>query len=263
MQETDRSLPLRKGGSWMSRLLIQEHPVMIIPSLAVKLGVNEAVVLQQMHYWVMKSTHIKDGRKWVYNTYSQWHEQLPFWSESTLRRTINSLEKKGLVLSAMFNQSKMDQTKWYTLDYEKLEELAGEAQDGQLPAPDGMVTGPVRAPEQVSLTKPIPEITTETTTEKIHIPFSEVVEYLNAKTGSAYKPSTRRTRELIRARWNEGFTLQDMKKVIDLKTTEWLDDPHWRKYLRPETLFGTKFESYLNQKPAIKVLWEEEFNLDD
>ncbi|GIN93745.1 hypothetical protein J22TS1_47960 [Siminovitchia terrae] len=247
----------------MSRLLIQEHPVMIIPSLAVKLGVNEAVVLQQMHYWVMKSTHIKDGRKWVYNTYSQWHEQLPFWSESTLRRTINSLEKKGLVLSAMFNQSRMDQTKWYTLDYEKLDELVEDDQDEHLPAPNGMVSGSVGAPEQLSSTKPIPEITTETTTEIIHIPFSEVVEYLNAKTGSAYKPSTRRTQELIRARWNEGFTLQDMKKVIDLKTAEWLHDSQWRKYLRPETLFGTKFESYLNQKPAIKVLWEEEFNLDD
>ncbi len=93
----------------MSRLLIEEHPVMIIPSLAVKLGVNEAVVLQQMHYWLVKSTHIKDKRKWVYNTYKDWQEQLPFWSERSLRRTINSLEKKGLVLSAMFNKSKMDQ----------------------------------------------------------------------------------------------------------------------------------------------------------
>ncbi|MFD1707343.1 conserved phage C-terminal domain-containing protein [Siminovitchia sediminis] len=247
----------------MSNLLIQEHPVMIIPSLAVKVGVNEAVVLQQMHYWVKRSTYNRDGRKWVYNTYSQWQEQLPFWSESSLRRTINSLEKKGLVLSAMFNQAKMDQTKWYTLDYEKLDEVIGEDQDGQPPVEGELVSGSILAPEPLSLTRPIPETTTETTTEKIHIPFSEVVDYLNAKTGSSYKPSTRKTRELIRARWNEGFTLEDMKKVIDLKTKEWLHDPHWRNYLRPETLFGTKFESYLNQKPVKKVWREEEFNLDD
>lgn len=86
---------------------------------------------------------------------------------------------------------------------------------------------------------------------------------MNAKTGSAYKSSSKRTRELIRARWNEGFTLEDMKQVIDLKAAEWLHDPYWRKYLRPETLFGTKVESYLNQRPVTKVLWEEELNLDD
>lgn len=264
--DTDRILPLlhfSKGGSWMSRLLIQEHPVMIIPSLAVKLGVKEAVVLQQMHYWLVKSTHIRNKRKWVYNTYSQWHEQLPFWSESSLRRTIHSLEKKGLVLSAMFNKSKMDQTKWYTLNYEKLNELAAEDRDGQLSARDGTMNGSIWADEQLSLSKPIPETTTETSTENISIPFSEVVDYLNKRTGSSYKPTTKRTRELIRARWNEGFTLEDMKKVIDLKTAEWLNDPHWSKYLRPETLFGTKFESYLNQRHAKKMRREEEFNLDD
>ena len=236
---------------------------MIIPSLAVKLGVREAVVLQQLHYWIVKSTHIREKRKWVYNTYKDWHEQLPFWSERSLRHTIYSLEKKGLLRSAMFNKSRMDQTKWYTIDYEKLAKLDIQDPQVQSPALHGQMSWQRLADEEVSLTKPIPEITTETTTKKIHIPFSEVVEYLNAKTGSAYKPSTRRTQELIRARWNEGFTLQDMKKVIDLKTAEWLHDSQWRKYLRPETLFGTKFESYLNQKPAIKVLWEEEFNLDD
>lgn len=73
----------------------------------------------------------------------------------------------------------------------------------------------------------------------------------------------RRTKDLIRARWKEGFTLEDMKKVIDLKTTEWLHDSHWRNYLRPDTLFGTKFESYLNQKPMKKEWREAEFNFDD
>ncbi|VEF46081.1 phage replication initiation protein [Bacillus freudenreichii] len=236
---------------------------MIIPSLALRLGLNEAVVLQQMHYWLMKSTHIRDNRKWVYNTYREWHEQLPFWSERSLRRTINSLEKKGFILSAMFNQSKMDQTKWYTLDYEKLAALDARGHNGQFPGLDSPVKGPARTGKGASLTTPIPEITTETTTEKIHIPFSEVVDYLNKQTGAAYKSSSKRTRELIRARWNAGFTLEDMKQVVDLKAAEWLHDRHWRKYLRPETLFGAKFESYLNQKPVKKVWREEEFNFDD
>ena len=96
------------------------------------------------------------------------------------------------------------------------------------------------------MTQAIPEITTETTSEnttKKEIPFSAIISYLNQKTNSTYKPGTKKTKELITARWNEGFILEDFKKVIDLKAEEWLHDPYWNKYLRPETLFGTKFES--------------------
>jgi hypothetical protein len=53
------------------------------------------------------------------------------------------------------------------------------------------------------------------------------------------------------ARFNEGYTLEDFKQVIDVKTEEWKDNPEFFKYLRPETLFGSKFDSYLNQKPKI------------
>lgn len=247
----------------MSKLLINEQPVIIIPSLAAQLGVKEAVVLQQMHYWLMKSRQIRNRRKWVYNTYKEWQQQLPFWSESTLKRTIQSLEKQGYVLSAMFNRSKMDQTKWYTIDYSKLAELESAKDSGLVSIQFDSMSERSLSDEGSRLSKPIPERTTETTTEKTTIPFSEVVDYLNAKTKSAYKPSTGRTRDLIKARYNDGFTLEDMKKVIDLKTAEWGQDPYWRKYLRPETLFGTKFESYLNQKPDKKRWREEDFNLDD
>ncbi len=78
------------------------------------------------------------------------------------------------------------------------------------------------------------------------IPYSEIIEYLNMRTGSQYKHATKKTRELIRARWNEGFNLDDFKAVIDKKCVEWIGT-EWEKFLRPVTLFGTKFESYLNQ----------------
>ncbi|WP_374720599.1 hypothetical protein [Peribacillus tepidiphilus] len=110
----------------MSKLLIQENPLMIIPSLAVKIGLNESIILQQIHYWLVTSSHVIEGRKWIYNTYKDWQKQLPFWSESTIKRTIKSLEEKGYVNSDNFNQHKMDKTKWYTIDYEKLAELEDE-----------------------------------------------------------------------------------------------------------------------------------------
>lgn len=84
--------------------------------------------------------------------------------------------------------------------------------------------------------------------EKNNIPFSEIVFYLNEKANTKYRSSSNKTKDLIKARWNEKFTLDDFKMVIDKKTTEWLHDKEMSKYLRPETLFGTKFESYLNQK---------------
>lgn len=79
-------------------------------------------------------------------------------------------------------------------------------------------------------------------------PYREVVEYLNSKIGTSYKSSSRDTRKHIKARFDEGYTLEDFQKVIDNKVSEWGKDPDMVKYLRPATLFGTKFESYLNQK---------------
>ena len=83
--------------------------------------------------------------------------------------------------------------------------------------------------------------------DKNEIPFSTIIDYLNEKAKRRYKPSTPKTREHIRARWNEGYTLDDFKYVIDVKCAEWFGDPKMDKYLCPDTLFGTKFEKYLNQ----------------
>lgn len=80
----------------------------------------------------------------------------------------------------------------------------------------------------------------------------EIVDYLNSKIGTHYRATTRKTQSLIKARMNEGFTVDDFKKVIDNKSAEWGKDSKMSKYLRPETLFGTKFESYLNQT-AVKA----------
>lgn len=82
---------------------------------------------------------------------------------------------------------------------------------------------------------------------KDNVPYKEVVDYLNNSAGTNYRASSKKTRELIKARINEGYTLEDFKIVIEKKTREWLNDNKMKAYLRPETLFGTKFEGYLNQ----------------
>lgn len=75
-----------------------------------------------------------------------------------------------------------------------------------------------------------------------------IVSYLNQKAGTNYRPTTQKTKTAIHARLSEGFTVDDFKTVIDKKCGEWLGDEKMERYLRPETLFGTKFEGYLNAK---------------
>jgi uncharacterized phage protein (TIGR02220 family)/predicted phage replisome organizer len=93
------------------------------------------------------------------------------------------------------------------------------------------------------------------------LPYKEIVDYLNKKIGSKYKHTAEKTRRCIKARFNEGFTFEDFKKVIDTKVADWKNNPKMQQYLRPETLFGTKFESYLNQpSTAHKVAsWYDEY----
>lgn len=80
------------------------------------------------------------------------------------------------------------------------------------------------------------------------IPYIDIINYLNHKAGKDFKVTTAKTRSLIKARWNEGFTLEDFKRVIDNKVADWKNDQKWSAYLRPATLFnGDKFEGYLNE----------------
>ena len=90
-----------------------------------------------------------------------------------------------------------------------------------------------------------PELEEKQKSQKI--PYEKIIDYLNRKTNSHYRPTSKATRRLIKARYNEGFTDIDFKTVIDKKCAEWLQDGNMVQYLRPETLFGTKFEAYLNQ----------------
>ena len=111
----------------MSKLLINEQPLQVIPSLAKAIGLNEAIFLQQLHYFLRISKNHAEGRSWVYNTIKDWQVEFSFWSLKTVQRTIENLELSGLVLSTdKFNKMKMDKTKWYSIDYEKLSEIAGE-----------------------------------------------------------------------------------------------------------------------------------------
>lgn len=102
----------------------------------------------------------------------------------------------------------------------------------------------IHSPAEAEQCEVLPTTSNQSTTTNL---FKEIIGYLNLRTGSDYKHTTKSTQSKINARLNEGFTLNDFKVVIDKKCVEW-QDTDMAKFLRPETLFGTKFESYLNQK---------------
>lgn len=78
-------------------LLLDEQPLLVMPQLAKEIGLNEAIILQQIHYWIKspKSGVIINDEKWVYNSVVQWNEQFPFWSANTIRRALNNLREKA------------------------------------------------------------------------------------------------------------------------------------------------------------------------
>ena len=125
----------------MSKLLINEQPLQVLPSLANIIGLNEAIVLQQLHFFLRISRNKVGGRSWVYNTINDWQAEFSFWSVKTVQRTIENLEKSGLVVSTdKFHKMKMDKTKWYTIDYQKLNEILPESEKSPFSQNDQMET---------------------------------------------------------------------------------------------------------------------------
>ena len=88
--------------------------------------------------------------------------------------------------------------------------------------------------------------------EKNKYIYSEVIDYLNIKAGTSYRVNTKNTQSLINARIAEGYVIEDFKTVIDIKCKNWIGT-EWEKYLRPQTLFGSKFENYLNENKKAPV----------
>lgn len=108
----------------MSKLLINEYPLLVLPSLAVALGINAAIITQQIHYWISdERAPVREGKRWHYATYEQWGKQFPWISIKQIKRIILQLESKNILISSEFNKSNGNRTKWYTINYNSLESI--------------------------------------------------------------------------------------------------------------------------------------------
>ena len=93
--------------------------------IATQIGESECILLNQIDYWLSKKGRHVDNLEgsWIYNSHKEWLKQFSYWSLSKLRRTIKSLEKLELIISAKVNSKKWNQTKWYSINYKKYIQL--------------------------------------------------------------------------------------------------------------------------------------------
>ncbi|MDP4105302.1 MAG: conserved phage C-terminal domain-containing protein [Bacillota bacterium] len=223
--------------------------VVTIPKMYIELtgDLTAALVLNQIVFWSDK-TKRNDG--FFYKSYKEWQEETTL-SERQVRYAVKKLKEKNIVETKL-KKANGAPTLHYKLEYDKLLDLI-------LTLCQNPNLQDVRM-ETDNMSESLTENTTENTTDEKDnnvtvvpinkIPYNEIVDYLNVKAGTHYKTTGNKTRDLIKKRWSEGFTLNDFKTVIDIKVADAFNPKEYfqSKYLRPETLFGTKFESYLNQK---------------
>lgn len=114
-----------------SQLLFKDEPLVINRQAAKVLGLNEAIVVQQVHYWLdicrKSKINFHDGRTWTYNTYEAWQkDNFDFWNTRTVNRIFKNLFDKGILLKGNYNKHKYDRKLWVTIDYDKLDQLLNE-----------------------------------------------------------------------------------------------------------------------------------------
>ena len=121
-------------------LLIDDYPLIVLPTLAEEIGLNEAIFLQQLNYWSQPKLNQgivdEQGRRWIYNSVEAWRAQFRFFTERTLRRTISNLENLGLILSTLrYKRNPMDRTKSYAICQENVAALECSRNEKQAAAP--------------------------------------------------------------------------------------------------------------------------------
>ncbi|EMF4353507.1 conserved phage C-terminal domain-containing protein [Providencia rettgeri] len=249
-----------------SLLLLKTRPQIVIPELAVRLGLNEALLLQQVQYWLSETSSGVDheGHRWIYNTIEEWREQFPYFSESTIKRAFNNLKKLGVLNIEQINKRTHDRTNYYSINYEhallsdevKLNQSNSSAErirTGQndlidkrkMKRSNNTKMTPSNGANCPDLTESTTENTQEITTEsnsfcQAHAEPDHaqiVLNHFNKVTNSSYRDG-KTTMGHIRARLAENYIADDLILVTDYTTAKWLNDSKMSDYLRPKTLFS-------------------------
>ena len=197
-----------------------------------------AALLNQMVYW---SDRTKRNDGYFYKSYKEWEEELHL-SKYQVRRSTDKLKELNIVETAL-KKANGAPTLHYKIDLNTLQDWIVKKLN------NGKLRNLTMDSEETS--KSLTEITTENinmSDESDAAPYKTIIEYLNKKVNKKFSYKSVSNRKLIKARFNEGYKLDDFIKVIDIKTNEWINDEKMKNYLQPSTLFrGSNFDKYLNQ----------------
>lgn len=186
----------------MANIFYNEHPLVVNPALAKLVGLNEAIILQQLHYWISKNINIRDGKSWVYNTIKEWAEQFPFWNERTIRRVLDKLIKDGIVLAGNYNEKSFDRTKWYSIDYDAIRKLANAFTEtdkcNRTECPNGLGQSVQKDVDRMSYT--IPETT---------IDYTETSSYIGGDTPKRLSPKPKQDLHSTISEYSDNSDLQE------------------------------------------------------
>lgn len=247
-------------------------------NIAKEFGILEAILLNNLEFWIAKNeangTNYYDGTYWTYNSTKAFNELFPYVSQRQIQNALKKLKEKGIIQTGNYNKSSYDRTLWYAFTTEGKSIMQKCKMDYANLVKDNanMLNGNVENVE------PIPNINTNDKTTNINsniksnennviepvkeakkIDYEKIVNRLNELSGASYWHDSKNTRSLIKARFNEGFTENDFMIVIEKMCYLWNKEPKkgekdMRLYLRPSTLFGNKFEQYLNMNVQPKEI---------
>lgn len=242
-------------------LLLKVKPLVISPMLALRIGINEAIVLQQICYWLEDTTAgvEYDGKRWVYNSINAWNEQFPWWTAKTIQRTVSSLKKMGLIYVEQLKKRQHDQTNYYAINYASplladkdnlslSKETNCPNRKGQSVPMDKVKLSQSIGSTCPTLTENTTEITTEiTTTPSCQVASQpddewslvhrsrEVLRHLNKITGAKHTEA-QSSMGHIKSRLKDAFTVEELCLVVDYKHAHWEGTEEYQ-YMRPKTLF--------------------------
>lgn len=225
-------------------MLFTKH--MFSVRLATEVGVEKAVLLDNIYFWIAKNRandkHFIDGEWWSYNSSKAFGQMFPYMKDKSISRWLRELESDGYIKSGNYNKVKFDRTKWFSLT-----DLGFSFFESSLPI---LSNGELEKGQPIPDSKPDKkDIVGQDPTMDV---LKKTIEYLNAKTFRTFKETSKGHQRHINARLKEGFLFEDFKAVIDFKAEQWLKDETMKSYLRPETLFGNKFDGYLQEaKPQV------------
>ena len=229
------------------KLLVDGRQLFLSQDLAIRIGIEEALFLQQLYYRLETQGMEKEGHIWYRQTYQGWAKQCPQWNIRKIKRLVMKLERYQIIISSnKYNSFKTDRSKWYRIDYERIDQIV----QSEVYIEEELF------PEEENLSEKNTKSNTDHNNE-----IANIIHYLNEKAKKNFNNHSKTNIRLIKAILKEGYTVEDCYLVIDEQVRNWKNDPQMNKYLRPITLFRPgNFESYL--KDALTRQQENDFDFE-